>query len=105
MSAIEAQVLSALDGLGATSADVANTLQEQGIKGRRDHCTECPIAVYLAVTFPGRHFLVGEPDVMILKRASANSGPEVIEPAAVRGFVKEFDLGMYPQLDAREESS
>jgi hypothetical protein len=90
-----------LEALGDEANQVAASLAKLNIKGRRANHCECPLARYLAATYPDHKFEVSNTRVQI-----DGEGRSFV-PFPCRMFVIEFDRGMYPDLvdaegDARD---
>lgn len=95
----QARLRNSLTGMGSTREEVAKTLRDAGIKGKRRCAGECPVALYL---------MQDEelPEATVASRAPmAMAGPQggrvVIRlPTPVEEFVNAFDSGRYEDLDA-----
>lgn len=96
---LEAEVLEALNKLGSTPREVAETLVNKGIQLRcrkpgHARSRNCPVAVYLSQEF-NMVASVGQEVCYLLPegRKTWGDGKEVVikTPRAVRGFISEFD--------------
>lgn len=88
----------ALHDMGSTAQEVADTLKQAGIKGRRQSCENCPIARYLD--------LLGYACPQVGLESGINAGNRAIfryidEPhtEATEGFIRQFDKGEFPGLE------
>lgn len=103
-------VRSALDALGATADEVAATLLAGGHRGQPEECDACPIAVYLAATFPGCKTSVVDSEhglSAVVSSATVAASVTVMLPGACIEFVAGFDDCRYSSLilpDTIEES-
>ncbi len=82
-----------LTALGSTTNDVANSLMANGVKGNRQSCYHCPIAVYLKKATG---------DVVIVESTHAGIQYKydlVRLPVPVQQFIIDFDRGFYPELE------
>jgi hypothetical protein len=94
-AALEQRVMLALWDLGATHDEIALALKANGIVGRRQSPSECPVAHYLRRKLGLRGLQVlGDAVTELLK----NSDALVVLPRAVREFVARFDQGAYGEL-------
>lgn len=87
-----------LTQLGNHAEDIAGALQSRDIKGDREDCAACPVAVYLMQSDLGlTDVLVGEEEIQLDFDGHAE---RVDTTPAVRRFIIGFDRGRYPALDA-----
>jgi hypothetical protein len=85
-----------LEGLGSTSAEVAESLKLQGITGKRRECFSCPIAMFLIKNGADiRRGAVGIESIMPSERYE-----EFDTPPAISRFIRNFDDGQYPELES-----
>lgn len=97
----------ALESLGSTADEVAQTLSSRGITGRRNSGCDCPVARFLQAEVPetarlwwfSGYWVDGE---YIQLPLSMSELPEtrVDVPQPVYEFVLRFDSGDYPDLEA-----
>jgi hypothetical protein len=86
-----------LRDLGDTRDQVAAKLTELGIRGDRNNCLACPVAVYLLRACPGAvQVLVGDREAELIYPAGRTEFVDLPEPVAA--FVAGFDDGMYREL-------
>jgi hypothetical protein len=83
----------ALNDLGDTSAQVAQTLRTKGIKGRAVGARSCPIFNYLKIL---SYRSAGVTQNYI---ADEEGLPLVGTTPAVHHFIADFDRGLYPDLE------
>jgi hypothetical protein len=92
--------------LGNTSAEVAESLRAQGIKGKILSACHCPIlnGIYSACPnyWPGLRIVNGrkQSDGHWYYSATLDD-PQIMDPslpAAVMDFIGDFDAGLYPDL-------
>lgn len=83
-----------LVGLGSGDGDVARSLGDLGVRGRRNDPVGCPIARALEGVF-GLRFCVGRSTVACV---DVGGGAESLPPG-VRRFVAAFDRGRYGELN------
>lgn len=88
------EITDALRQLGDNADDVALTLGRLGFTGHPLRCDVCPVANYLAATFPGHWFEVTPMRVQIDGEGRAETTFGVFD------FMLGFDLGQYPHLVA-----
>lgn len=86
--------------LGDTPDQVAQTLQAQGIKGRRGSSCFCPLAVALNNRYgESAQAFVSHTDVMLYDGPESANNYLVVNPLQIADFVEAFDRGIYPELD------
>src|SRR3989442_4913396 len=88
--------MQALWDLGETPDAIARALKEQGIVGRRQNPTECPVAHHLRFTLGLQGVQVWSDLVTGLSKKDEDTA--VVPPTAVRDFVERFDAGAYAEL-------
>lgn len=94
----EASLAAKLRRLGSTPDAIAKELERRGFKGRRGSSCFCPVAMFLRRTTQGaRSASVGHCTTTVL---FGKTDVSVNVPAAVADFVKRFDKGRYPFLEA-----
>jgi hypothetical protein len=96
------EVISALNKLGKTAREVADTLKEKGIIGNRRMAKTCPISQYLhSCDHPsGTQPSTSSCSIGYSKRGIL-SQEEI--PLPVREFIDAFDAGEFPELTKRVE--
>src|SRR5688572_18165103 len=72
---------------------LARMLQRFGIKGKRGKPNCCPVAVYLSSTPALAGVKVGADTILF-------NGRHIPLPKNVQEFIKQFDAGYYPELEA-----
>jgi hypothetical protein len=88
-----------LDALGPTATDVARNLQAAGIKGKRDACARCPVAVYLLKSdLSPRDVSVYAGEIALYYGDNYEDVLYVDTPDPVAQFIQQFDRGAYNQL-------
>lgn len=88
----------ALAALGDSSADIATRLEALGIKGQPVHSSSCPVFRYLQQK--------GLDPVSVTMRATLlGDGTVLLHTSALRVFVRMFDGGCFPALDASRRQS
>ena len=94
-------------GLGRNRNSVARNLEQAKVLGLRHRPSLCPVAIYMAQHgFQGRtdgqYFVTVCPN----PRCEPGCEHEVVArvPEAVRGFILDFDRGLYPTLDVHSSS-
>lgn len=87
------QIFDALDELGGTPAVIAARLKAEGCTGLRGEEGMCPIANYLNKRFEDAATVYF--DEVYVGRCLL-CGP----PPAVTAFVRDFDLGEFPDLES-----
>jgi hypothetical protein len=85
----------ALNDLGETSAQVAQTLRTKGIKGRAVGARSCPIFNYLK-SF-GYHGAGVTRQHVTDEEGNTLAGTT----PAVHNFISDFDQGLYPDLEEK----
>jgi hypothetical protein len=111
VSSQHGEVHELLGGLGDTPERVAQSLLNKGIKGLRRKGTNCPIANYLKEQ--GIEFFGVNWDYVVIQRygrwwaAGGYGWTETIadivsNPAPVLDFIRAFDGGEYPELEAKD---
>lgn len=98
------RIIELLLALGDTADKVAKTLASLGIKGNRQECNSCPIAIYLARN-ESKLF-----DVEVTTYCIASCGQQYYlnnvpndildRLKGVTNFINKFDDGTYPELVA-----
>lgn len=81
-----------LAALGDTPGEVAATLRQLGITGRQFAVSHCPVANYLR-----EHAGMAHPNVSP-RTVTTRAGYVIQTPAPVAAFVRQFDLGYFPDL-------
>lgn len=89
----------ALAALGSTAEQVAQTLKAKGIKGVRAKIGSCPVASYLQRECYDDGITVGLSCAGNDNLVSVSQQEEI--PDHVRKFVRDFDDGLYPELERR----
>lgn len=79
--------------------EIAQKLNEAGIKGKARACSFCPMANYLNKELGGAHFVTHEKIYPLDEFYDIEDDNFVETPASVREFVKKFDAGKYLFLD------
>lgn len=87
----------ALASLGRTEKEVARHLRNAGIRGKRQHMHEDPIATWLARAGFTRPALFINPDGSGIT-VNADGWVDIPAPAAVVAFLRSFDMGAYHDL-------
>jgi hypothetical protein len=94
-------VLAALNALGTTPIEVAQSLHLAGFKGNRRAAGRCPLANFLKDAFTPQ-------GASVFSHATLYFGPwgilseevvAVVTPPAAREFIALFDNGKFPSLD------
>ena len=97
-----ADLNTALDKLGSSADEIAETLSAAGIKGYPEDCFHCPLANWLTSTFSlAEHGLradVGSYEINIHNFASGEGVCTIHTSEAVADFVNDFDMGDFPNL-------
>lgn len=88
------QVTEALDKLGATSADIAQTLENKGVRGVKTGGDTCAISVYLTEQFP--ELVISTSAYRVYLNGPCDQ--DLPLPLAAVQFVEHFDAGRYPNL-------
>jgi hypothetical protein len=87
--------------LGNTPDDVARSLRLLGVNGKRRNEYKCPVAVAI------NEHANGWGGIRVTSYGSLTyKDCQIMDPQttdAVRQFVKNFDSGMYPELDSDKE--
>ena len=100
MADMRGQIRKWLEGLGPTSATVAESLRQIGIRGRQNSIDHCALARALETQ--------GCRDVRVYDSAywswaqwcdEQDRSYELALPPWVRQFVRDFDAGKYPDLE------
>jgi hypothetical protein len=87
----------ALQSLGSTAEDVADTLISGGWRGFPGDAGTCPVALYLTTMLPFvRSAAVGVGGATVY--TVGDTDVDVDLPPAVADFVRAFDVGAYPEL-------
>jgi len=81
------------------SKEIAQKLNEAGIKGKARACSFCPMANYLNKTLDGGFFVTHEKVFVLDETFDFDEDMYVDTPESVRKFVKDFDAGKYLFLD------
>lgn len=107
------RVADALAELGRLSYPglVANVLSAAGVRGRRNWCGSCPLAVYLRQLSDARDVVVSRTAVSVRAvdpRRALEPFPYVYRrvaqlPSVVAHFVLAIDAGGYPELECDDE--
>lgn len=98
-----------LTSLGTTSEEVANSLRQQGVKGKKRSCKLCPIlnGLYQACPdfWPGLKIQGGDKAGDHWYYSATFNDCQICDPtlpAPVMDFIGDFDGGKYPDLEATE---
>jgi hypothetical protein len=92
-----------LASLGATADEVAQSLRDRGIVGRRAVARQCPLAELLSRECPDvQHgpWVVGMVLAFLDKRSAFDPDTSFELPDGALEFRLAFDAGAYPELDA-----
>lgn len=92
-------VRSALEALGHTAEQVATNLGALGFRGVRNDCDTCPLALYLAVVFPG---VFPGPAVGKTDEGIFVGDIHVDHTVGSAAFITRYDdgaLGAFPELE------
>jgi len=91
------EVKAYLSSLGTTPNEVAESLKQKGIKGKKCNSYYCPIAWSLHHKYPGSYVAVGGTSTYL---ALSNGGErvDVIHSECIEKFILMFDIGSYPFL-------
>lgn len=81
-----------LEALGSTGDEVAHNLSKGGFSGPRDHCSKCPLAMYLW-SKGYDHVEVGVGYVAVGLKGRVADISDV--PLACQDFIRRFDTGSY----------
>lgn len=97
VTALQVEILGALEKLGSFPHEIAESLKDLEVKGYRNTASACPISNYLmALTdcnvTTGRKFLTAI-DFAEMRAATVDT------PLPVREFIHFFDGGQYPELE------
>lgn len=93
------------DCLGDTEEKIAESLRKAGIKGRRSSEQCCPIALSYKHTYPnGWDGLIANYSRRSKRVTLTFNDSQIIDPhathqEALSDFMRNFDLGKYPELD------
>ncbi|MGH2611225.1 MAG: hypothetical protein ACRDHF_19255 [Tepidiformaceae bacterium] len=79
--------------LGRTPDEIAKSLVRRGIRGERQSHAKCPIGVALLLRF-------GTSVLVRYRRISFGDLADVKPPPAVARFLRAFDGGKFPELEA-----
>lgn len=102
MKRVEASKL--IKSFGNTSEEVAESLESLGVKGIGKVASKCPLAIALNKFSinNGRRVLVdGQCNI---KYSDNLEGTGIIATQAAKDFVRDMDLGKYPNLDMIKEN-
>lgn len=80
-------------------AEIAQKLNEAGIKGRARACSFCPMANYLNKILDGFHFVTLEKVYILDAEFDFDEDAYVDTPDSVSDFIQKFDAGKYLFLD------
>lgn len=107
------RVADALAKLGSLSHPgmIANVIAAAGVRGRRNWCGSCPLAVYLRQLSGARDVIVSRTTVSVRAidpRRALEPFPYVYRrvaqlPGVVAHFVLAIDAGGYPELECDDE--
>lgn len=104
MTNLTAEVISLLEALGKNSKEVAQTLANKGIKGRKRESTSCAIAAYLqeqGIAASVHSYNISNVILCSCGCKSNVSGESICAtPVVIKSFIKNFDNGCYPELEA-----
>ena len=90
-------LITALQSLGSTAEDVADTLISGGWRGFPGDAGTCPVALYLTTMLPfARSAVVGVGGATVHTVGDTDIDADL--PPAVSVFVRAFDSGAYPEL-------
>lgn len=98
MSGFSAQAVhDFLIGLGATADEVAASVRELGVTGRRNCAPDCPIVRALRAQFPDALWVGVSPNVWLVGHPDGDCRGHL--PEGVRAFVHAVDVNeAYPDL-------
>lgn len=101
-AALAELVKAALQELGTSSAEVAQTLLAAGITGERHDCRACPVARWVALRVPEVRDAFGRSTWLVSTESVAElDGLRVELPDPVARFITAFDQhNRYPDLEA-----
>lgn len=80
-------------------AEIAQKLNEAGIRGKARACSFCPMANYLNKILDGAHFVTHEKVYILDEHFDFDEDIYVDTPESVQSFVQKFDAGKYLFLD------
>jgi hypothetical protein len=86
-----------ISDLGKTEEEIVETLRLKGIKGYRQIHSKCPIANYLKKELRIDYVSVGNCKI------STSLNSYYINDSHINNFIKNFDNGEYPFLEANSE--
>jgi hypothetical protein len=83
-----------------TADEVADFLHKRGIKGNRVEANSCPVAQYITSSNFGFEWASVFDTISAGRNVDDNNSADITiaTPKTVLKFIKEFDLGKYPQL-------
>lgn len=79
--------------------EIADKLNEAGIRGKARVCTFCPMANYLNKILGGGHFVTLEKVYILNAQYDIDDDIYVETPDSVCDFIQKFDAGKYLFLD------
>lgn len=101
-----------LINLGDDANQIAAFLEGQGIKGNRSSSFKCPIAEFLKQNLSTEVFVETTSTIIVEDYVKGNWNyikvetlNRVYHSEAVRNFIKKFDKGAYPALEAQNHPS
>lgn len=80
-------------------SEIAQRLNDEGIRGEARACTFCPMANYLNKKLNGAHFVTLEKIYVLDENYDLNDDVYVDTPETVRKFAQQFDAGKFLFLD------
>jgi hypothetical protein len=89
-----------LADLGNSPHEIAETLREAGVKGQRKLSERCPIAKWLTTQTNCREVQVDYGAAGVYLTLGPGESFICTPPAAIDEFIRAFDDGEYPDLDA-----
>jgi hypothetical protein len=96
MSAIDDQIIEALNKLGRSADEVAENLYVMGYSGECKKAHNCPLANYLKDRIAG----VNHVSMSITRYSYDYRNPVEFDLPAISEFVLRFDVHKYPKLEA-----
>jgi hypothetical protein len=97
---LEARCLAALAELGDTADEVAESLRNRGIGGKRGCGDRCPLANFLCRETGVSDAEVTDQDISVAAKGDIfHSGAYFLATEPIHDFVTAFDAGRYPLLE------